>query len=200
MDQKSTHIKYSLIFELSCTLSLNDCCRNTETACQLFDSNSDPNLKGQGLPHVSGITAVDFSVQHISEDAMFSTASWIQLFGTFTFFFSLQLTLSFEGINICVSVLHKPPGYHTENVHRERVRDHCLCYVLCNALLTHLSDARGGSLTEKFSVARFIVNKHPTLVTDSVPFWHAIAENVFYWMKQQFHGCSWRHWIIMMVG
>lgn len=53
-------------------------------------------------------------VQHVSENAMFSTASWIQLFCTFTFFFSLQLALSFEGIHICVSLLYKPPGYHPE--------------------------------------------------------------------------------------
>lgn len=36
-----------------------------------------------------------------------------------------------------------------------------MCYVMfCQ---TDLSDARGGSLTEKFGVARFIVIEHPCL-------------------------------------
>lgn len=77
------------------------------------------------------------------------------------FFFPFQLTLSFDETPICVSLLYKPPGYHSEDVHGS-YRCLSLLYIilLCQA---DFSNARAGSLTEKFDVARFIVIEHPCL-------------------------------------
>lgn len=85
-------------------------------------------------------------------------------FSALSHFFSFQLTLYFGEMPICVSLLYKPPGYHTEDV-RGSYGWLSLLYILYIILLyqTNLSDARGGSLTEKFGVARFIVIEHPCL-------------------------------------
>lgn len=55
------------------------------------------------------------------------------------------------------------------------VMDDCLLYaiLLCQ---TDTSDARGGSLTEKFGLASFIVIEIPALVSDSAVFWYLTAQ------------------------
>lgn len=148
------------MFELSCTLSPNDRHRNTETACQLFDSNSDPNLRGQGLPDSVELQQwTYFSVQDVLEDAMFSTASWIRLFCTFTFFFLFSLAFPLKGLTfVCLSFTRLQNIIQRMYIGREPGMDLCLCCGLCRALPNWSFWCKRWSLTEKFGVAKVYCN------------------------------------------
>lgn len=158
----NSYIKGFSMLELSCTLSINNYCRNTGPNTLRAGSFKFRSKPGRSSPPWSqwSYSSVCALVLHGSENAVFSTASWSQLFCTLTFF-PFHLTLSFEKIPICVSLLYKSPGYHTEDVHGSYG---CLSLLHITLLCqTDPSDARGGSLTEKFDVARFIVIEHSCL-------------------------------------
>lgn len=191
------------MFELSCTLSPNDRHRNTETACQLFDSNSDPNLRGQGLPDSVELQQwTYFSVQDVLEDAMFSTASWIRLFCTFTFFFLFSLAFPLKWLTfVCLSFTSLQDIIQRMYIGREPgISVSAVDYVgLCQ---TDLSDARGGAWLRNLVLPRFIVIEHPHLSNRLSPILPCRCWRGCFLLKQETISClcSKTPWIIMMVG
>lgn len=162
----NSYIKDSLTLELSWILSINDYCWNTGLNSLHADSFKFRSKPQRPSPLWSqwSYGSVPTLVLHISENAVFSTASWVQLFCTFTFFFLSAYPLLWWDAYLCFSPLQASRLSYRGCAWQLRMTVSAI-YLLYIILLyqTDLSDARGGSLTETFGVARFIVIEHPCL-------------------------------------
>lgn len=203
-DQKLTHIKGSLMFELSCTLSSNDYCRNTESNSWHAASNLDLNLRGQGLPDVSGVTLVNliFSSACFRKCHVFSCLLNLDFLHLHIFLFSSAYPLLWRDSYLCVWPLQASRlSYRGCHVGRESgITVSAMYYImLCQ---TDLPDARGGSLTEKFGVASFIVIEHLRLSDWVSPILACYCWGRCFLLKQATISCLCikTPWIGMMVG
>lgn len=103
----NSYIKDSLTLELSWILSINDYCWNTGLNSLHADSFKFRSKPQRPSPLWSqwSYGSVPTLVLHISENAVFSTASWVQLFCTFTFFFLSAYPLLWWDAYLCFSPL-----------------------------------------------------------------------------------------------